>query len=145
MSNFKIGALAAMLTLSAQNAEAQVNRIPYGESGRLPPSETEFQLPIIKGVPANVVPVDCDMLDANGNITPEFVAAMGQRSHMEYDERRMNLYEQTHDVVLTDEQRIQVFLNHLNGHSATASLTRERLEVAARHCRENFPEHLGND
>ena len=144
MNGFKVGALAAMLAFSSQEADAQVSSIPYDESGKLAASETEFQLPILKGVPAHVVPVDCDLLDENGNITPEFVAAMGVRSHMEYDERRMNQYEETHDVELTDEQRINVFLRHLNSHNVTAQLTRERLETAAQHCRQNYPDHLGN-
>lgn len=143
--NLKTGVLAALLTVASQDADAQVSKVPYDETGRLPASEIEFQLPVIKGVPANVVPVDCDMLDENGNITSEFVAAMGVRSHMEFDERRMNQYEEMHNVEISDEQRIEVFLRHLNAHSKTVNLTRERLDAAAQHCRQNYPDHLGNE
>lgn len=143
--DLKTGILAAMLSVAAHEADAQVSKVPYDETGRLAASETEFQLPVVRGVPENVVPVDCNMLDANGNITPEFVAAMGTRSHMEFDERRMDMQEKMHDVEFTDEQRIEVFLNHLNAHSKTVNLTRERLDAAAQHCRQNYPEHLGNN
>ncbi len=123
MTKLKDAALAMVLTVGAQDAMAE---------------KPDFQLPVVKGDKHHVVDVHCNRLDKNGNVTPEFVKAMGIESHFSYIDYKIKMSEQKTGADVSDEKRAELYLEHLNGHNHARELTTERVEVGAKHCRENY-------
>ena len=123
MTKLKEAALAMALTVSSQEALAD---------------RPDFQLPVERGDKSKVVNVHCDRLNENGEITPEFVKAMGIESHFSYIDYKIDAYEQKTGNEVSDEKRAQLYLDHLNGHNHARELTMERIEVGAKHCRDKY-------
>ena len=97
MTKLKEAALAMALTVSSQEALAD---------------RPDFQLPVERGDKSKVVNVHCDRLNENGEITPEFVKAMGIESHFSYIDYKIDAYEQKTGNEVSDEKRAQLYLDH---------------------------------
>ncbi len=85
-----------------------------------------------------MVPVDCDLLDEAGQITPEFVKAMGVRSHFTREDYLIKIEESRTGVDISDEERVQRYVHHMQTHQHARELTLDRIEVAAKHCRDHY-------
>ena len=136
MANLKEAALAVMLTVGAPEVGAQDNHGDHVHSN----DGAEFQLPIVKGDKSGVVPVDCDLLDENGQITSKFVKSMGNKSHLTREDYLIKMEEDKTGVQISDIERSGRYLAHITQHSHLRDLTMERIEVAAKHCRDNYLE-----
>ncbi len=132
MGNLKKAALALILGAAAQDAWAQNH--DHSHEGHTLNGGTEFYLPVVKGDKTNVVPVDCDKLDRNGQVTPDFVKAMGNKSHLDALDNNFQLK----GKILTDTDRVHSYLEHMQRHRHLRNLTRGRVEEAAKHCRDNY-------
>ena len=129
MMNLKSGILGGLMMLSAHGADAQAE-------------EAEFQFPLKHGDHTVYIPVDCDCLDETGEVTPQFVKKMGIWGHLDHVDRQLERKETETGVTITDEQRIDAYIQHLSAHG----LKPEKIEKAATHCRENYPrDDLAND
>lgn len=100
----------------------------------------EFQKEVERGFGKIYVPVDCDKLGPDGQITPEFVRGMAfAPGHMERVERGL-------PVDASDKEKIDAFALHLAGHISMETDTGQRLEQtrkviedSAEVCRTHFP------
>ena len=142
MTNLKEVALAAMLTIGAQEAAAQNPILGHdhdNDDRAQSYHKAEFQMPVVRGG-KNFIPVDCDALDKNGQITPDFVKAMGVESHFSRTDYLIKMEESRTGVKVSDEDRMQRYLDHLQSHNHARDLTLERIEVGAKHCRDKYLE-----
>lgn len=140
MTNLKEAALAAMLTIGAPGAGAQDNHDHHHGDHVHNNDGAEFQLPIIKGDKIRVVPIDCDLLDQNGKMTSKFVKSIGNKSHLAREDYLIKMEEGKTGIEISDIERAHRYLEHITQHSHLRGLTMERLEVATKHCRDNYLE-----
>ncbi|MGH1456595.1 MAG: hypothetical protein ACRBDI_07430 [Alphaproteobacteria bacterium] len=136
MKAIKETALAMMLSAAAQGVGAQGHNHDHDHDAHAQNNTgVEFQLPIVKGG-AKVVPVDCDLLDQNGRVTPEFVKRMGVESHFARIDHLIEMKERQTSVEVSDKERLKQYIDHIGAHG----LTRERIEIGAQHCRDKYME-----
>ncbi len=129
MNKLKSGILGGIMAVSAHGMDAHAE-------------EAEFQFPLKNGNHTVYIPVDCDSLDENGEITPKFVKQMGIWGHLSHVDYQLDLKERASGIKVTDEQRIDAYIQHLNAHG----LKPEKINKAVDHCNKNYPgENLSND
>lgn len=122
MNNLTNGILGGLMLLSAHGADALSE-------------EPEFQFPLKHGNQTVYIPVDCDCLDENGDITSEFVKKMGVWGHLDHVDHQLDRKENETGIEVTDEQRIDAYIQHLKAHG----LRPEKIDKAVKHCNENYP------
>ncbi len=115
-------ALSALLTLSgvahAQNA---------GQQEFVPERDAEFTFKVESRGIERQIPVDCDRLDENGELTSKFLHTMGVWGHLD----RIN------ESFLPEAQKIQHMYGHLVLHSAEF---RQDIPRAVEKCHNDYPE-----
>lgn len=110
--------------LSVFMAAAPVNSLA-GEKG-----DIEFNAKIKRGFSHVSIPVDCDLLGANGEKTSDFVKSLGIWEHMDNVERDLNRRVSNP----TEQQKIDAFQKDLNLHG----IAEEKVDNIARYCAEHY-------
>jgi len=91
----------------------------------------EFQKKVPKGFSEIYVPVDCDRLGKNGQITREFVKQMGIKSHMDLVERKLG--PNSSDATVIDAMK-----DHIANHSIDRREVERLVTESAEICRRDF-------
>lgn len=87
----------------------------------------EFHFNVKHGNHVQKIPVDCDLLAQNGELTPEFVKNMDVWGHLgPMDAQSKGKY--------SDEQRLFVFKSHMRSHG----ILPQTVDAAAQHCRDKY-------
>ncbi len=121
------GLLSVFLTLASVNG-ATAQDHDHDDHGVERTSAHEFQFTVGKGATKRYIPVDCDLLDENGDLTSAFVKQMGVWGHLDRIEEYMK-------PNASEAAKIFAFQQHLKPHG----IPKEKIEKAAEYCRTNFP------
>lgn len=115
-------AFVALLSMS-NSADAQT----VNDRSFVPERDTDFTFTVLsRGIERNI-PVDCERLDENGELTSHFLHTMGIWGHLDND----------YNSFLPEAEKIRKMQTHLILHSREFI---DDIPRAAQYCRDNFPD-----
>ncbi len=124
------GLLTIFLSLSSASGFADDHDHSHHKGhGAQDSHSAEFQFKIGSGSMERFIPVDCDLLGKNGKLTSDFIKNMGVWGHLDGIEKRMG-------PDASEAAKIFAFKQHLKPHG----ISEEKIDKAANHCREHYPE-----